>query len=92
MEEFEVPKSLLPPCTEELVIEICDSPTPSPVQSADDLVVDLGKDIKVELERVDDEDQYARSSVDELREMCRRRSLKVRGTKQELIQRLAKAG
>ena len=90
MDAFTIPQSVLP-CTDELAIEVCDSPERKPAH-CDDLVVDLGPASTVESsERPDLGARYARVSLEELRGICRLHSLQVRGTKQELVQRLSRA-
>ena len=53
----------------------------------DELIIDLGDVSEPSVQRTGGAD----SSVSELREQCRQHSLRVRGTKEELVHRLAEA-
>ena len=55
----------------------------------EELIIDLGDVSEPSVQRTGA--GYADSSVTELREQCRRHSLRARGTKEELVHRLAEA-
>ena len=82
------------PEVEELTVELdsCEEvgrANASATAPDDELIIDLGDVSEPSVQRTGA--GYADSSVTELREQCRRHSLRTRGTKEELVHRLAEA-